>query len=95
MIASVNGGTVQDTYFRDGFEKGPFYDIKSFNGWMFCTALRMQTPPELYDGCYRDNLPDSGKVYFAHGDLTLGNIMVAGAPGNKRIVGIVDWDQAG
>jgi thiamine kinase-like enzyme len=57
--------------------------------------VRQRTLPESFEGSYRDFLPDNGKVYFTHGDLTLGNIMVAGDPGSKDIVGIIDWEQAG
>ena len=44
---------------------------------------------------YRDLFPDTGSVYFTHGDLTLGNIIVSGPPGFQRVKGIIDWEQAG
>ena len=47
------------------------------------------------DGTYRDWLPDTGSVHFTHGDLTLGNIIVSGESGLQRVVGVIDWEQAG
>lgn len=44
---------------------------------------------------YRDLLPDIGKFYFTHGDITIGNIIVSGFPGSYAITGIIDWEQAG
>lgn len=101
IIASVNGGTVQDRFFRPGYEKDPFPSIKAFNDWMFAAATRQQPEEDGIingldhpDMC-RDLLPDSGNVYFTHGDLTLRNIMVSGPPGSSKVVGIIDWEQAG
>lgn len=50
-----------------------------------------ERPPDPY----RCLLPDSVDVYFTHGDLNLGNIILSDAPGPKKIVAIVDWEQAG
>lgn len=92
---SISGGTVQDRFFKLDYEEGPFSSIESFNDWLLIAALRQTTVPEKLDGSYRDLLPDRGNVYFTHGDLTLGNIIVSGAPGSKKVIGIVDWEQAG
>jgi len=48
-------------------------------------------PPEPY----RDLLPDTGNIYLTHGDLHRGNIIVSGTPGARKIVAVVDWEQAG
>jgi thiamine kinase-like enzyme len=40
-------------------------------------------------------LPDAGNIFFTHGDLTLGNIIISDGLGPRRIAGIVDWEQAG
>jgi hypothetical protein len=96
LSGSVNGGTVQDRFFKLDYEEGPFLSIKSFNDWLLAAATRRRPgPDEVIDGPYRDLLPDTGDIYFTHGDLTLGNIIVSGIPGSQRIVGIVDWEQAG
>jgi aminoglycoside phosphotransferase (APT) family kinase protein len=101
ITASVNGGVVQDAFFRPDYEKGPFPSIKAYHDWMFAAGTH-QSPGE--DGIikgldhphmYRDLLPDNGKVYFTHGDLTLRNIMVSGDPGSCRVTAILDWEQAG
>lgn len=47
------------------------------------------------DEIYRQFLPDEGQVVLTHGDLTLGNIIISDLPGPRRIVGIIDWEQAG
>lgn len=46
---------------------------------------------------YRDLLPDHGNVFFTHGDLALGNIILSTTiPGSStKIAGIIDWEQAG
>ncbi|PNY21222.1 Uncharacterized protein TCAP_07279 [Tolypocladium capitatum] len=92
---SINGGTVQDRFFKLDYEEGPFFTIDEFHDWLFTAATR-QTPGQgVLTGPYRDFFPDSGNIYFTHGDLTLGNIIVSDDTGPKRIVGIVDWEQAG
>ncbi|POR30952.1 Phosphotransferase enzyme family protein [Tolypocladium paradoxum] len=101
FIGSINGGTLQDCFFKLDYEQGPFWSMKSFNDWLFAAATRQRPDPDgvingLYeDGLYRDLLPDTGNIYFTHGDLTLGNIIISGIPGSQRIVGIIDWEQAG
>ena len=65
-------------------------------------SVRLQRPgqdkikaldlPEMY----RNLLPDTGDIYFTHGDLTLCNIIAAGAPGSHKIASMIDyWEQAG
>ncbi|KAM0697873.1 hypothetical protein Q7P36_002727 [Cladosporium allicinum] len=43
----------------------------------------------------RHLLPDDAAICFSHADLHLDNIMIAGESGSRRIVGVVDWGQAG
>nr|POF06968.1 hypothetical protein CFP56_31592 [Quercus suber] len=95
LIGSINGGSVQDRFFKLDFEKGPFLDIQSFNDWTLAAATRHIPPPVDVDGLYRDLLPDSGNVYFTHGDLTLGNIIISDTSGSWKIESIIDWEQAG
>lgn len=45
---------------------------------------------------YRAMLPDTSGVFLTHGDLHLGNILVAKPPdGQSILTGAVDWGQAG
>ncbi|EXU97470.1 aminoglycoside 3'-phosphotransferase/choline kinase domain protein [Metarhizium robertsii] len=94
-IASINGGTVQDKFFKLDYEEGPFQTIKSFNDWLLAAATRQRPGPNGVTGPYREYLPDTGEIYFTHGDLTLGNIIISDGPGPRRIAGIIDWEQAG
>ncbi|POR35336.1 Phosphotransferase enzyme family protein [Tolypocladium paradoxum] len=101
FIGSINGGTVQDRFFKLDYEEGPFLTIKSFNDWLFAAATRQRPGPDGVikgldlDGLYRDFIADTGNIYLTHGDLTVGNIIISGIPGSHRIVGIIDWEQAG
>ncbi|KAF4983413.1 hypothetical protein FZEAL_1142 [Fusarium zealandicum] len=101
IIGSVNGGPLQDRFFRIDDEKGPLSTIKEFNDWIFAIATRQDPQPGKaiqgldHPDMYRGMLPDHGNIYFTHGDLTLGNIMVSGSPGSYAITGIIDWEQAG
>ena len=94
ISGSVNGGTVQDRFFKLDYEEGPFLTVKSFNDWLLAAATRQRPVLAGITGPYREFLPDTGNIYFTHGDLTLGNIIISGTPGSQRIVGIVDWEQA-
>ncbi|KAF4462113.1 phosphotransferase enzyme family [Fusarium albosuccineum] len=81
--------------------EGPLSTIKEFNDWLFGIATRQNPEPgkEIqgldHPDMYRDLLPDTGNIYFTHGDITLGNVIVSGAPGSYTITGIIDWEQAG
>nr|POE48870.1 hypothetical protein CFP56_38967 [Quercus suber] len=96
LISSINGGFVQDRFFQSDFERGPFPSIQLFNDWVLSTATRQIPAPVHVEGLYRDFLPDDGNVYFTHGDLTLGNIIISSNPSSpRRIESIIDWEQAG
>lgn len=92
---SINGGVVQDRFFKLDYEEGPFQTSKSFNDWLLAAATRQRPGPGGVTGPYREFLPDTGYIYFTHGDLTLGNIIISDGPGPRRIAGIIDWEQAG
>ncbi|KAF5020591.1 hypothetical protein F66182_7377 [Fusarium sp. NRRL 66182] len=97
--ASINGGAVQDRFFRLDYKEGPFSNTKSFNDWLFAAATRQRPGPDGILGLdhphmYRDWVPDTGNVYFTHGDLTLGNIMISPAT-SPKILATIDWEQAG
>lgn len=73
--------------------------IRNFNDWIFVAATRQQSTTNVtgVERVYRDLLPDHGNVFFTHGDLTLGNIILSTTiPGSPtKIAGIIDWEQAG
>ncbi|PHH93273.1 hypothetical protein CDD83_8784 [Cordyceps sp. RAO-2017] len=94
FIGSVNGGTIQDKIFKLDYEEGTFFTIKEFNDSMLAAATRQTRGQNVINGPYLDFLPDSGITYFTRGDLTLGSIIISDEPGSRRIVGIVDWEQA-
>lgn len=94
-LGSINGGTLQDRFFKLNYEEGPFQTIKSFNDWLLAAATRQRPGPGGVTGPYREFLPDTGNIYFTYGDLTIGNIIISDGPGPRRIAGIVDWEQAG
>ena len=78
IAGSVNGGTVTDIILKLDYEDGPFHSIKSFNDWILCAATRQKSVPTTYlRELYRDLLPDSGDIFFTHGDLTLNNIIIS------------------
>lgn len=95
LLGSINGGRVQDIYFRAGYEAGPFHNVPSFNDWVQLAALPGLPMAERPDDPYRPFLPDMCSVYFSHGNLHLQNIILSDIPGCRRIIGIVDWEQAG
>lgn len=82
-------------YFRGGHEVGPFHNTLAFNDWVQLAALPGFPMSERPPDPYRSLLPDKCSIYFTHGDLHLGNIIVSGTPGSRKVVGILDWEQAG
>jgi hypothetical protein len=95
LTGSITNGVVQDRYFKPEFSTGPFSSISSFNDWVFHAAILGHLIPPEIPKIHRDNHPDEGKIFFTHGDLTLPNILVAGPPGARELVAIVDWEQSG
>ena len=95
-LGSINGGRIQDRYFQFDDEAGPLPTVKLFNDLLLAAATRQEFDRKRsITGPYRELLPDTGAIRFTHGDLTLGNIMVSGAPGSQKITSIIDWEQAG
>lgn len=94
-LGSINRGVAQDNYFRAGNEAGPFESVKKFNDWVQSCILSQFPLPEDFFDPYRELLCDTCNVYFTHGDLHRSNIIISGTPGAQRIVGIIDWGQAG
>jgi hypothetical protein len=95
MIGAVNKGQVQDMYFGLDKRAGPFSSINAFNDWVQLVALPRIPLSERPPKPYRELLPGTGSIYFSHGDLNRTNIIISGTPGSQRIVGMVDWGQAG
>lgn len=81
------------------YERGPFVSIRDFIDWIFVAATRQQSTTNVtgVERVYRDLLPDHGNVFFTHGGLALGNIILSTTiPGSRtKIAGIIDWEQAG
>lgn len=92
---SINGGAVQDIYFRAGNEAGPFHSVKEFNDCVQSTVFSRFPTSNGFEDPYRELLRDASKIYFTHGDLNLYNVIISGDPGSQRIVGLIDWEQAG
>lgn len=69
--------------------KGPFSSIRAFNDWLLVAAAR-QNPGSAEiinrNEPYRQFLPDDGKV---------GDIIISETPGPRKVLGIIDWEQAG
>ena len=96
FIGSINGGRIQDRYFQFDDEAGPLPTVKLFNDLLLAAATRQEFDRKgSVKGPYRDFIPDTDAIRFTHGDLTLRNIMISGAPGAQKIAGIIDWEQAG
>ncbi|KAI1774792.1 kinase-like protein [Hypoxylon cercidicola] len=94
FIGSVSRGPVQDLCFHGDREAGPFPSVRTFSDWIQLTALRLPMSQRPSDP-YRAFLPDLCDICFTHGDLNLGNVMVSGDFGARRITAIIDWEQAG
>jgi len=92
---SVGGGTLTDCHFKPDYVEGPFSSITAFNDWLAAAATRQRPGPDYIADLYREYMPDIGNIQFTHGDLTLGNIMISGGPGSRRIAAIIDWEQSG
>ena len=77
--------------------EGPFHSIKDFHDHLLAAATRQKPGPELITGpyLYRESFSDTCAIYFTHGDLSLGNILISGDPGSHRISSVVDWEQSG
>ncbi|KAI0117738.1 kinase-like protein [Nemania sp. FL0031] len=95
FIGSITRGSVQDRYFDYFRRPGPLFDLLDFHGAVRLAAF----PPREYISIYDRYqppllLPATCDVYFTNGDLDLQHIIIAES-GPPRIVGIVDWQQAG
>lgn len=56
----------------------------------------MPLSQRAFEDPYRPLLPDTGNIYFSHGDFHFGNIMVSQHPGKPVVVtGVIDWEEAG
>ncbi|PNY26211.1 Uncharacterized protein TCAP_03855 [Tolypocladium capitatum] len=95
-MSRISGSTLQDasqslSYLRrEGVNLGPacssFTRVKPFLGFLSRNDLLSHT--EISFQIHATST-------FTHGDLNRGNIIISGTPGLRKIVGIVDWEQAG
>ncbi|KAH7358415.1 hypothetical protein B0T11DRAFT_103637 [Plectosphaerella cucumerina] len=95
VIGSAMSRPIQDNYFRDGREAGPFRSVNAFNDYVQLEAISQLPMSERPEDPYRSLLPDKGHIVFTHANLQLQNIFVSQTSGQIRIAGIVDWEQAG
>lgn len=74
-------GLVQDRFFELDYENGPFATIASFNDWLLAAAARQKPGPGVINtGPVREYLPDTGRIYFTHGDPALGQPRLLTSP---------------
>ena len=92
---SVNGGLVQDIYFRENEPAGPFSSVKAFNDHVQLLAATWLPTNERPPDPFTSFLPDVCSITFTHGDLHFGNVIVSGAHGSRKIVDLVGWGQSG
>ncbi|RMD39713.1 hypothetical protein DV735_g5420, partial [Chaetothyriales sp. CBS 134920] len=88
-IGSLEGGPAVDARrFRN--YGGPFADETEFNKFLLSNTI--SKAPPIYRKMVESILSDqTHRIVFTHGDLTPTNIMVK----EGRIVGIIDWENAG
>ena len=81
-LGSINRGPVQDLFFSPEYHRGPFATPQEFHDFMKSVATYWLPPGvEHAEEPYRAMLPDTSGVFLTHGDLHLGNILVAKLPG--------------
>jgi aminoglycoside phosphotransferase (APT) family kinase protein len=96
MLGSVTGGRLWDLYWRHEGGAGPFKSVKEFNDTLqedvmpYVPLLKRQ-----FHDPYRGLLSDSARIVFTHADINSHNIMIAGPPGSRRLVALIDWEQSG
>ncbi|SPQ24362.1 2ab2568c-04d2-425a-a7e4-b0fd733b6101 [Thermothielavioides terrestris] len=97
FIGSLHRGPVQDIYFSPDQHRGPFATAREFHDFVQLVSAAAIPVEKRLPEPYRDMLPDTARICLTHGDLHLGNILVARSPEDNRISlsGIVDWAQAG
>ncbi len=83
-------------YFSCGyFKAGPFLNVSGFNDWVQLAALPRLPISKRPPDPYRLLLPDICSIYFSHGDLNLENVVISDTQGSRRVMGVLDWEQAG
>lgn len=71
----------------------PLFTIKDLNDWFMSFPLARPPPDRKYPGPYRDYLPGTREIKFAHADLHHANIIVE-STNPVRVLAIVDWAQS-
>ncbi|KAH8684345.1 kinase-like domain-containing protein [Tricladium varicosporioides] len=90
-IGSCSKGPAYDHRLNNMFTVGPFASISEFHD--FLVAPVRNCPRPEWVAKYRNLLPDSHNIIFAHADVSWENILVDPATGN--VTGILDWEMAG
>ncbi|PSR94570.1 hypothetical protein PHLCEN_2v4438 [Hermanssonia centrifuga] len=88
-IGSLDRGPCADRRVIGYYECGPFETERTFNDHIIAT-LR-ETMSAGHRRFLREFLKDDHQIYFTHGDLHPGNILVK----NGHVVALLDWEMAG
>ncbi|KAJ3892439.1 kinase-like domain-containing protein [Lentinula edodes] len=95
-IGSSSCGPFRDFHIRSGETYGPFASEADFNNFrMGCFAnFSYSEEPTTKERLARigREMPVDSDIVFTHGDITRRNLLV---DDNAKVVGIVDWEQAG
>lgn len=100
-LGLITGGEIHDRFSRLNYgparPAGPFATVKASKDSVQLAALPV-TPmyQRKFEGSCRPHLPETGNIYFSHGDLHFGNIMVSQFLGQPVVItGVMDWKEAG
>lgn len=90
-IGSCSGGPAYDHRITNMKTCGPFSSVGEFHD--FLVAPIKNSPRPEWVKKFRDLLPDTHSVNFAHADISWENILVE--PETGEVTGILDWEMAG
>ena len=90
-IGSCSHGPAYDHRISNMKTCGPFSSISEFHDFLVA-AMKGSPRPESATK-YRNRLPDTHSICFAHADLSWENILIE--PDTGKVTGILDWEMAG
>ncbi|KAK4151643.1 kinase-like domain-containing protein [Chaetomidium leptoderma] len=90
-IGSFSGGPAYDHRLDNRAPCGPFSTVGDFHDYLVAPVKRCPRPDWVSK--YRNQLPDSHSIRFAHADLSWENILLD--PETGTVSGILDWEMAG
>ncbi|KAF2002346.1 phosphotransferase enzyme family protein [Amniculicola lignicola CBS 123094] len=77
---------------------GPFLSVKDFHDWFIHQYKRRlsRADQETIPEPYRQDLPDTSRIVFTHGDLHQSNVIISSSPsGPPQVAAVIDWEQSG